>query len=167
MRCVRAWPPRGTLRKRQSQSQATQATRSGGGAFLLVQAERHVVAHRAEAAALRVEGHAPHLRGRGAGRDSAEGSHMRRVPRVALGAIYVWRGAVGAVRVPWVRCGCHGVPQGAEGRRAGRRLCPAPLSLSLSLSLSLTLTLTLALTLTLSRTWSECTSLKVCTHCRE
>ena len=32
--------------------------------------------------------------------------------------------------------------------------------------LTLTLTLTRTLTPTLTRTWSECTSLKVCTHCR-
>ena len=35
--------------------------RSGGEAFLLVKAERHVVAHSAEAPPLWVEGHAPHL----------------------------------------------------------------------------------------------------------
>ena len=101
-RCARMPPPRP-----RAKGIATQATRSGGGAFLLVQAERHVVAHGAEAAALRVECHAPHLRGRsaecGVRRDSAEGCRRRRVPRVP-------RGAMGPVRVLH---GCRGVLRSA------------------------------------------------------
>ena len=71
-------------------------SRSGSGAPLLVQAKRHVVAHGAESAAVRVEGHAPHL----VRVHVAEGLHaLARVDVPHLGNVSVRSYGTGSGRV--------------------------------------------------------------------
>ena len=74
--------------------------------------------------------------------------------------------AAGAEGCNGSRAGAPWVLRGAEECRASRRLRSAPGPSTRRLTLTLTLTLNPTLTPTLTRTWSECTSLKVCTHCR-